>query len=102
MPRHSPYDILLSPDEAHELRQRSEAYTRPYAEVVRARVILYAAEGLRNDQIAARLDLSRVRVSKWRKRFFEHRLEGLRDRPRSGRPRAFSPYGGRPRQSAGL
>ena len=102
-PRHSPYDIILSPDEAHELHQRSEAYTRPYAEVVRARVVLYyAAEGLRNDEIAARLDLSRVRVSKWRKRFFEQRLEGLRDRPRSGRPRSFSPCGGDAGQSAGL
>ncbi len=102
MPRHSPYDIILSPDEEHELRQRSEAYTRPYAEVVRARVILYAAQGLRNDEIGARLDLSRVRVSKWRKRFCEERLEGLQDRSRSGRPRSFSPDGGDAGQSTGL
>ncbi len=102
MPRHSPYHIILSSDEERELRLRAEAYTRPYAEVVRARVILFAAEGLRNDEIAARLDLGRVRVSKWRKRFFEERLAGLQDRPRPGRPRAFSPCGGDAGQSAGL
>ena len=102
MPRHSPYSIVFSADEERELRLRAEAYTRPYAEVVRARVILYAAEGLRNDQIAARLDLTRARVSKWRKRYFEHRLEGLTDLARSGRPRAFSPRGGDAGESAGV
>jgi transposase len=43
-----------------------------------------AAEGLDNDEIAARLDTRREVVSKWRKRFFEQGLAGLDERPRAG------------------
>ncbi len=68
----------------------ARTYTSPYREVVRARIVLYAAEGLGNDQIAARLDTPRQIVSKWRKRFFEQRLGGLEERERSGRPARFS------------
>jgi transposase len=50
-----------------------------------------AASGLDNEEIAARLDTSRVIVSKWRKRFFEDGLGGLEERPRGGRPRVFPP-----------
>lgn len=50
--------------------------------VVRAKIILLAADGWRNDQIAARLDLPKSIVSKWRKRFFESRFDGLLDLPR--------------------
>ena len=52
-------------------------YTSPYSDVVRARIVLYAAEGLGNDEIAARLDPPRQVVSQWRKRFHEQRLPGL-------------------------
>ena len=63
----------------------------PYFEVVRAKMILLAAEGLSNDRIAARLDTRREVVSMWRKRFFEQRVAGLEERPRPGRPRTFPP-----------
>ena len=56
-------------------------------------MVLMAAEGLRNDEIAARLRCGRDVVSQWRKRFFEQRLAGLEDRPRRGRPPAFPPSG---------
>jgi transposase-like protein len=46
--------------------------------------VLYAAAGLDNDEIAARLDTPRQIVSKWRKRFFRGRLRGLEERSRSG------------------
>ena len=69
MPRHSPYQIVLSEMERGELESRARRYTSPYAEVVRAKIVLMAAEGLRNDEIAARLDTPRQVVSKWRKRF---------------------------------
>jgi transposase len=59
--------------------------------VIRAKMILLAAEGLPNDQIAARLDARREVVSMWRKRFFEDRMVGLEERSRPGRPRTFSP-----------
>jgi transposase len=91
MPRSSPYRVLLSDDERHHLEAAARRYTSPYWEVVRARIVLYAAEGLGNDEIAARLDTPRQVVSKWRKRFFEQRLAGLADLPRGGRPPVFPP-----------
>ncbi len=63
----------------------------PYREVVRAKIVLMAAAGLDNDEIAARLDTRREIVSKWRKRFFEQGLAGLEERPRGGRPPVFPP-----------
>ena len=91
MPRKSPYKIILSPEEEKELKSRAAKYTLPYFNVVRAKMILLAAEGLDNDEIAKRLDTRRKIVSMWRKRFFEERLEGLEERSRPGRPRSFSP-----------
>ena len=102
MPRHSPYPVVLSPEEAHVLTARAAQYTRPYFEVQRAKMILLAAEGWHNDAIADRLQTRREVVSLWRKRFYLDRLAGLDDRLRSGRPRVFSPRGRRRRQSARL
>ena len=90
-PRLSPYFIALSSAEVQELRRRAAKYTLPYFEVIRAKMILLAAEGLPNDQIAARLSTRREIVSMWRKRFFEDRLAGLEERARPGRPRTFPP-----------
>ena len=94
VPRSSPYSITLSANEERELRGRAARYTLPYCEVVRARMILLAADGLSNDQIAARIDSRREVVSMWRKRFFEERLAGLEERSRPGRPRVFPPRTG--------
>lgn len=91
MPRKSPYTILLEQGERQHLEDIARKYTSPYCDVMRAKVILLAAEGLSNKQIGERLDLPRQIVSKWRKRFFEQRLAGLQERPRRGRPAAFSP-----------
>ena len=87
----SPFRIVLSVEERRELECRARAYTGPYWRVVRAKIVLLAAEGLTNVVIAARLDTSPQVVWRWRKRFVEHRLKGLGDRARSGRPRVFSP-----------
>ena len=91
MPRNSPYAIVLSDHEQEILQTLARQYTSPYRDVVRAKIILYAAQGLSNDVIASRLDLPRQIVSKWRKRFFELRLAGLEEQPRGGRPARFSP-----------
>ena len=88
MPRKSPYDIRLGDAEAAELGCRAAQYTSSHSRVVRAKMILLAAAGWRNDEIAERLRCRREVVSKWRKRFFERRLAGLDDRDRSGRPRS--------------
>ncbi len=95
MPRSSPYVIVLTPDERSVLEARARRYTLPYRDVVRAKVVLLAAEGLENKEIGVRLDMPRPVVSKWRKRFFRERLDGLEDRSRRGRPPAFSPSGRR-------
>jgi len=89
----SPYQIELSADEQASLEAAARRYTSPYREVIRARIVLYAAQGWPNAEIAARLDLPRQIVSKWRKRFFEQRQAGLEERPRRGRPAGFSPRG---------
>ena len=86
---------MLSQDERLELERRAAHYTLPYFQVVRARMILHAADGLSNDRIAERLDTRREVVSLWRKRFFEERLAGLDEQPRPGRPRSFPPRTGR-------
>lgn len=91
MPRKSPYNVTLSAEQRAELEARARRYTLPYRDVVRAKIVLMAAAGLDNDEIAARLDTRREIVSKWRKRFFEQGLAGLEERPRGGRPPAFSP-----------
>jgi DNA-binding CsgD family transcriptional regulator len=91
MPRTSPYDIRLSARERDELQRRAAKYTLPYFQVQRAKMILYAAQGFTNDEIARRLDARREVVSAWRKRFFAERLAGLEEKARPGRPRTFSP-----------
>lgn len=91
MPRSSPYEIRLSGEERRLLESRARKYTLPYRDVFRANVVLLAAAGLRNDQIAERLNTRREIVSKWRKRFFEERVDGLEERDRAGRSPVFPP-----------
>lgn len=102
MPRSSPYPITLTKKEREVLESRARQYTLPYREVVRAKLILLAAEGLENKEIGERLDMPRPVVSKWRKRFFRERLAGLEDRSRRGRPSAFPPSGGRRSEGSGV
>jgi transposase-like protein len=93
MPRSSPYRILLTAAEQEVLERAARAYTSSYCDVIRAKIVLLAAEGLSNKSIGERMDQPRQIVSKWRKRFFEERLAGLHDLPRHGRPPVFSPSG---------
>ena len=98
MARRSPYNIVLTKDEKRELQRRATKYTLPYVVVLRAKMILMAAQGMANDDIARALATRREVGSQWRKRFFQQRLLGLEERPRPGRPPAFPPSGGRDRQ----
>ncbi len=91
MPRNSPYTILLGIDEKEHLEAITRKYTSPYCDVMRAKVVLLATQGMSNKEIGERLDLPRQIVSKWRKRFFDQRLAGLQERSRRGRPRVFPP-----------
>src|SRR5437867_8506547 len=91
MPRRSPYVIELSKAEREALAARARKYTSPYRDVIRAKIVLMAAEGLENDVIGSRLDTPRQIVSKWRKRFYEVGFPGLEEEPRGGAPARFSP-----------
>lgn len=94
--------MKISTVEERELRRRAAQYTRPYREVIRAKIVLLAAEGLTDIEIAARLDCTDRMVAKWRKRFATEGLAGLNERPRPGRPRSFSPRRDRRGQGAGV
>lgn len=91
----SRYQIVLSDEERRELEHRAACYSRPHREVLRAKLVLYAAEGLSNVEIGERLQMLPELVGRWRRRFYEERIEGLSDRKRAGRPRGFSPGAGR-------
>ena len=64
MPRKSPFAMRLSSEERRLLERRSRQYTLSYRAVVRAKVVLLAAEGLENTEIGKRLDMPRPVVSK--------------------------------------
>src|SRR3954449_704257 len=94
MARPARHRIELSETERVELVWIARAEKRPWQEVQRARIVLYAAAGVADTEIAARLDTTAGIVGKWRRRFFHDRLDGL-DKPRAGRPRRFPPAAGR-------
>lgn len=89
MSRRSPFVCVLSSKDRAVLEERAASLSAPHASVVRARIVLAAADGVQNIDIAARVGASVDAVSRWRKRFSQEGLDGLADRPRSGRPRRF-------------
>jgi len=95
MARSSPLTVRLRPEERAALEARARRYTLAYREVIRAKIVLMAADGVPVEEIARRLDTPREVVWKWRKRFLEEGLPGLEERPRRGRPAVFSPSGRR-------
>ena len=90
MGRPSPFLIELVEAERTELERRVRTHTAEQRQVVRARIVLMAADGHGNVAIAAVLGVAANTVCKWRKRFFEEGIDGLADRPRSGRPKRFT------------
>ncbi len=81
--------IDITDDERDELERRALAYDVPMRAAKRAAVILAAAQGMSNRRIATEVGLSEEYVAMWRRRFVTERLQGLQDRPRSGRPRVY-------------
>ena len=81
------FELELTAHERACLEQINRSRSTPSGLVRRARGICLSAEGQANDSIARRLGVSTPTVSYWRKRFREHRLAGLYDRPKSGRRR---------------
>src|ERR671937_2421793 len=90
MPIAAPVWIELTDDERARLEGWARRRTSAQALALRSRIVLLAADGLNNTEIAERLGVHRPMVRKWRGRFAEHRLDGLVDEPRPGRPRTVT------------
>ena len=75
--------ICLTSEEERILRQWARAGTSEHRMVERAKVILLAHQGMSNLEIARHLNTRPARVSKWRQRFGERRLDGLQDAART-------------------
>jgi transposase len=90
MPPNVAVAIELSDDERAQLEAWTRRRTSAQALAQRARIVLLAADGLKNTEIAERLGISRNMAMTWRARFAAHRLDGLLDEPRPGRPRTIT------------
>jgi transposase-like protein len=86
----SPYQIVLSGGEQAVLAARARSVRGPYRDRLRAQIVLAAAAGQANAAIARELGVCTDTARKWRRRFAEGRLAGLKDAPRSGRPPVFT------------
>ena len=82
--------ILLTTGQRTELESVARSRSLPHGLVVRARVILMAADGKSNTHIAERLSLSKPSVGKWRARYLQLGIQGLHDELRPGRPRTIT------------
>jgi transposase len=82
--------VILDLDQKQLLQQQARARSLPARQVERARIVLRAAEGLENQEIADELGITPEKVSRWRNRYLEGGIAALRqDAPRSGRPRSL-------------
>jgi transposase len=81
--------LILSDEERLELKALAGRRKTAQALALRARIVLACAEGVQNKEVAAQLGLDDMTVSKWRRRFVQDRVDGLRDGPRSGAPRTI-------------
>lgn len=81
--------LTLSAEEQEQLQSMIRSRSLPAGLVRRARIVLLAADGVPNADIATRLGITPFTVGMWRKRFLEKRLEGLHDELRPGRPRSL-------------
>jgi transposase len=82
----TPPEIVLDQVQRKQLETLIRASSTSQAEVLRARIILPAALGWPNEEIAAELQTSKQTVCKWRRRFARLGLAGLQDDARLGRP----------------
>ena len=89
--RKTPLVIKLSVTEKEELERRSRSQVEAHREVIRAQVILDLSVGKTLASISETRGMAKRIVRKWGARFEKHRLAGLEDAPRSGRPARFSP-----------
>ena len=70
-------EIVLSDEERDELTKLARSKLSSVRLASRARIVLLAAKGMQNKDIAEQLKIGRVQVSRWRERYVESRLEGI-------------------------
>jgi transposase len=87
----SPYVVILNVSEEASLRRTANSARAAQRDVLRARIVLAAASDTPNAQIARTVGVHLDTVRKWRRQFSKYGLDGLCDRPRTGRPRQFAP-----------
>ncbi|MBV8217135.1 MAG: helix-turn-helix domain-containing protein, partial [Solirubrobacterales bacterium] len=90
MPAPVAVSIELSDQERAQLESWARRRTSAQALAQRSRIVLLATEGLKNTEIADRLGIKRTTAGIWRSRFAGHRVDGLLDEPRPGRPRTIT------------
>jgi transposase len=91
MPKGRPRRPLALPEEdLQQLSMVARSRSMPHGLVMRARIVLLAAEGLTNVAIAQKLGYSQQSVWLWRKRYLEQGVQGLHDELKPGRPRTIS------------
>jgi transposase len=83
-------EVVLTDEERETLERWARRPKTAQALAMRCRIVLACADGGNDVEVGARLDLNRNTVGKWRNRFIDHRLDGLHDEPRPGRPRTIS------------
>jgi transposase len=82
--------IVLTDEERDVLERWARRPKSAQALALRCRIVLGAAAGATNQEIAAQLACHPTTVGKWRRRFAELRIDGLHDEPRPGKPRTVS------------
>jgi len=83
--------IVLNPEQRTALERLARARSEPARVVERARIVLLAAKGLENRQIAARMGIMAETAARWRGRFLEAGIAALhKDAPRPGKPRTIT------------
>jgi len=90
MLQHRAVPVMLSAGERKVLKKRARGAKTAYRDWLRAQIVLAAARGRASARIAADLHVTVDTVRKWRDRFARRGLAGLKDLPRSGRPRRIS------------
>src|ERR1700741_3500567 len=83
--------LRLTSEEQAELAGVVRSTRAPAGLVKRAQIVLAIAEGESYASISARLHVPASTISRWRKRYSEHRFAGLQDAQRSGRPKRITP-----------
>jgi transposase len=83
-------EIVLSDEERETLERWARRPKSAQALAFRCRIVLAAADGRANKDIAAELGCNPTTVGKWRNRFAADRLDGLHDDPRPGKPRTIT------------